>query len=467
LPGSTPKASSLFKPDDIFARGTEILLIDLPTALRVADSANPTIAFARARVEEAFGVLRQAEVTWLPNLDMGAAYFRHDGNIQNALGNIFPTSKSSLAVFGGTSLTVATSEVLFAPLIARRLVAAQEAASQAVTNDIQLRVALAYLDLLQAYSQLAVNADLLARDEVVLQRAKVADDTQLFKSGADYPRIRTEYQGRLQERVVIRGAIRVASSRLARLLLLQPTVALVPAEPAVLPITLIPEDGPIEPLIDQALQYRPELAESRALIAASEARLRQSRLEPFLPHLGVSYYGGTFGGGRNDFMGDFRGRGDGTVQAVWELRNFGLGNIAETRVRRAQVTEANLHALEMQALVADEVNSAVQVARARREELTHAQEAIRQAMEMFRRLDLISFGMTGKQKELESLEPLLAIQALAQARAQYLGAVMDYNRAQFQLFAAVGIPPLGLPPRSAVVPLEVPPAPPTYVPPQQ
>ena len=464
--GCAPAEPPLFGPNDIFAPGTEVLLIDLPAALRVANGGNPTIAFARARIDEAYVRLEQAQLMWIPNFEMGTVYLRHDGNIQNATGVVFETSKSSLTLFGGPTLRIGTSDAFFAPLIARRLVEAQAANSRAVTNDIQLNVALAYLDLLQGYGQLAINADILARDREVLRRAAVADQTQLAKTGADLPRIQTEYQLRLQERISIRGQIRVASSRLARLLLLQPAVGLVPADPALVPLTLIPEDKPIGELIGQALMNRPELAASQALIAASEVRLRQARLDPLLPRLEVSYYGADFGGGQDSSVNNFRARGDGTAQAVWSLQNFGLGNLAQTKLRRVQVNEANLHAREVQAQVGDEVNQAVQIALARREALAAGQEAIEQAVEMFRRLDIIAFGMTGPKKELESLEPLLAIQALAQARGQYLNSVLDYNRAQFQLFAAVGLPPLEAPPKAAVVPVEVSPVPTVYVPPR-
>jgi len=47
---------------------------------------------------------------WLPNLDMGTTYLRHDGNIQNAAGIVFRTSKSSLAFFGGPTLWGATAD---------------------------------------------------------------------------------------------------------------------------------------------------------------------------------------------------------------------------------------------------------------------------------------------------------------------------------------------------------------------
>jgi outer membrane protein TolC len=324
------------------------------------------------------------------------------------------------------------------------------------------------MDLLQAFGQLAVNADLLARDQEVLRRATIAENTELAKTGADINRARTEVQLRLAERINLRGQVRVASSRLARLLLLRPSVGLLPVDPVVVPLTLIPEDSPLDALVDEAIAWRPEMAESRALISAGEARLRQAQLDPALPHFQVSYLAGGFGGGINDEFSNFKGRGDATAGAYWELRNMGLGNLAENRTRRIQVGEATLHLREVQGLVCDEVVRAAQIARVRRESLGNAQSAVREAIEMYRKLDVIAFGMLGPKKELESVEPILAIQQLAQARYQYLAAVMDYNRAQFQLYTAIGQPSLEAVGKIRPQPVEVPPTPvPPYTPPRQ
>jgi outer membrane protein TolC len=459
-----PACTPLFSPDDIFPAGTEVLPVDLPTALRLADASNPTVALARLRVAEAYARLDEAQLLWLPNLQAGTQYLRHDGEIQNALGLVFPTNKSSIFVVGGAVADVRTADALFLPLIERRLAQAQAAEGRAVSHDVQLEVALGYLDLLQAYAQLAVNADLLARAREVLNQAEIAQNTQLAKSGADVNRARTEVQLRLTERTFLRGQVRVASSRLARLLLLPPTVGLLPADPVVVPVTLLPEDGPLEPLVNQALAGRPETERARALVAAGEVRLRQGRLDPLLPRLQVGYTAGGFGGGINDQIHNFNGRGDGTAAAVWELRGLGFANAAENRVRRIQVGEANAFLQEVQARVADEVVEAAQVARARREALDSAQAAVREAVETYRKLRVIAFGMTGPKKELESLEPLLAIQLLAQARGQYLNAVMDYNRAQFRLYTAVGQPSLEALGKACRQPVEVPVTPPPYAP---
>ncbi len=459
-------AAPLFTTDDIFYPGTEVMRIDLPTALRIADAGNPTIALARARVEEAYGRVRQAELLWLPDLQAGTAYYRHDGEIQNSTGVVFQTSKSNASAIGGAVLNVDSGEALFAPLISRRVAEAQAAASRAVNNNIQLDVALAYLELLRTYGQLAVNADLLARDREMLRRTREATNAQLAKTGADINRAEAEVQLRLAERITLKGRVRVASSRLARLLLLQSTIALIPSEPVVVPVVLVPETAPADEMVDVGLLTRPELEEGRSLVAASMARQRQAKLKPLLPQLQIYYESGVFGGGQDATMSNFNARGDGGAAAVWELRNFGLGNLALNRVRTAQVREADLHVLEVQAQVSDEVNSAVQIARARREVLDSAQEAVRQAVEEFRKLDLISFGMTAPKKELDTLEPLLAIQELGQARLQYLNAVIDYNVAQFQLYTAMGRPSADALPKASATPVNVPTVPTPYQPPK-
>jgi outer membrane protein TolC len=440
----------------VFREGTEVLPIDLPTALRLASASNPTIALARQRAEEAYARLEQARLAWVPDLVTGPAYLRHDGRLQDTLGNLVTTSKGSLFEGGGAALRVETSDALFGPLVARRLVQASRAASVAVEHAVQLDVALAYLELLLVHGQLGVNADILARDQELQRRAEAAERAGLTKTTADPNRARAEVQLRLQERINLIGQMRVVSARLARLLLLRPTVGLVPAEPAVVPVRLVNEECPLDDLVALGLMNRPELAESRALVAASLARWRQARLGPLFPRLEVSYFAGAFGGGINDSLNHFGARGDGIAQAVWELHNLGFGDRARARERRAQYNEATLHVVELQARVAEEVTAAAQSAQTRRETLLAAQQAVREAAEMWRKLERASFGILGPRRELDSLEALLAVQTLAQARTSYLNDVIEYNRAQFQLFAALGQPPLLALPQAEPVPVEVP-----------
>jgi outer membrane protein TolC len=434
-------------------RISDPLPIDLPTALRLADSSNPTVAVARARVAEAYARQRQAEVYWLPTITSGVVYDRHDGQIQDTSGNILTNSHQSLFAGGGAVARVNTADALFLPLIARRLTAAEAAAARATALNIQLDVASGYLDLLSVNASHAINADTLARAEEMLRLATAADKAGLNKTSADVPRAQTEVSQRRQEAIDLQGRAAVASARLAQLLLLDPGVDLVPADPAVVPITLVP-DGPLPEIIVTASAYRPELAATRALTAAAQTRLRQAQVAPFIPRLEVSYIAGTFGGGMNSDMANFGGRGDATAQATWELKNLGLGNVAATREREAQLTGANARIVEVQAQVSAEVVAAAKVAHYRLQTLDVSQQAVRQAIEMYRRLEASSFGMAGNRAQYDALEPLLAIQALNQARVQYLAEVIEYNRAQFRLYTAMGQPPLCALP-GTTVPVEV------------
>jgi outer membrane protein TolC len=433
----------------------ETLPIDLPTALRLVDSANPTVAVARARVQEAFARQRQAEVLWLPNLQGGPSYVRHDGLLQNSSGLVFPVSKWNSFVGGGALMTFQVADALFEPLVARQLVQAESARAQSVSHNTQLDVALTYLDLLEVYGRLAVNAEILAYAEEMLRTALVGRLAGLGKTPADTTRARTEVELRRTERIALETQAAEFSARLAQLLLLAPTVDVRPVEPTIVPVILISTDGPLEELVATGLLNRPELAESRSLVAAALAQWRKTRVAPFVPRLDVNYAAGHFGGGLHDETEQWGGRGDGAAQAVWELHNLGLGDLAQARAGRSRYNQANYHVAEVQAQVAAEVAVAAKTARARKASLEHAQNAVRQAEETWKRLYGGAFGMNVRERRYDPLEPLIAEQQVAAARNQFIHEIIEFNKAQFKLYTALGQPPLEALPGAISQPTEV------------
>lgn len=407
--------------------------------------------------------MREAELAWLPDLRGGPAYMRHDGEIQNAAGVVFGTSKQNFFTGGGAALSWSTSDIYFGPLIARRLAQAQQAAAQAVEYNVQLEAALTYLDLVRVYAALAINANILGRVDEMVQSARAGEKAGMGKTPADINRALTELSLRRTERAELQGEVGVASARLAQLLLLQPTVRLRPEEPPLVPVVLVSLEQNVDDLVAEAIANRPELREGRRLEEAAQARWQQARINPFVPRLEVSYSAGLFGGGQNDQMSNFSGRSDGLAQAIWEVHNLGTGDIAEARARRAVVSQANFRIAEVQARVAAEVATAASVVVARHESMASSQEAIRQATEMWRRLEKASFGMADR-KLYDPLEPLLAEQALAQARLRYLNDVIEFNKAQFRLYWAMGQPPVCAVPAPETLPVDVPVVPGPYTP---
>lgn len=438
------------------ATAAVVLPIDLPTTLRLANASNPTIGLARARVEEAYQRYQQASVLWLPNLTVGSQYNRHDGQIQAVRGDVFTTSRSSLFAGGGAVARFDLSNALFLPLVAKKLTDAEAARTQAVTNNIQLDSALAYFDLLQVHGAIAVNADTLARAEQMLNRADAADKTGLSRNKSDVDRAKTEVEVRKQEAIVLRGRAAAASARLARLLLLDPSVQLVPADETVLPVTLLPPTCSLESLLQIGYSQRPEMFLAQSQFDANEVRLRQAQLGPLLPNVQLEYLAGDYGGGVNSSLTNFNGRGDGTAAVFWELRNLGLGNLAQVREREASVTQSRYYQQEIQARVGAEISESARLASARFQSLTNAQNAVSSAAEMYRKLLETSFGMIGPRAQYDALEPLLAIQALNQARSIYLNEVIEFNRLQFRLYTAIGQPTLESLSTAMPTPLRVP-----------
>lgn len=433
--------------------------IDLPTALRLADANNPTVGVARARVREAVAQYDRARVQWVPTLTAGPSFFYHGGVDQNRRGDIFTVSRGYFALGAGPTLRVDVGDALYGPLVARQGVRAATATAQAVGNATQLDVAIAYLDLAELQAAAAINADILDRTEQILKSALAGAKGGINKTGADVNRAATEVNLRREEGLVLRGRVAGASARLARLLLLDPTVELVPCEPAIVPLVLVPGDNTVAQLVQTALRARPEMTAAQAGVSAANSMVRQAQMAPLLPKVQADFIGGGLSGGRGDDFSPLQSQYNAGVALVWNVESFGLGNAAQVRGRRAGYDAALYRLRDTEALVSAQVVEAAQMSGARYATLEPAQEAVKQALEMYRKFRDVSFVMPAGPKgqpQFDALEILTAVQALNQARVQYLQQVIEFNRSQFRLYAALGQPPLCAPDTAAAQPLAVP-----------
>ena len=165
-------------------------------------------------------------------------------------------------------------------------------------------------------------------------------------------------------------------------------------------------------------------------------------MAPLLPRVQADFIGGGLSGGRGNDFSPLQSQYNAGVALVWNVEAFGLGNAAQVRGREAGYDAALYRLREVEALVASQVVEAAEMSGARYEALEPAQEAVRQALEMYRKFRDVSFAMVGPKGQLQfdALETLTAVQALNQARAQYLQQVVEFNRSQFRLYAAIGQP---------------------------
>ncbi|MEX2171489.1 MAG: TolC family protein [Pirellulales bacterium] len=443
-------AEDVAKPTEAAPLTDNTIPIDLATALQVAAGQNPQVAYTRQRIQQAFAQMRAADVLWVPSLRAGMNYNKHEGRIQDVAGRMIETSRGSVYTGLGAQAVGAGSpavpgllmdfelrDAIFQPRIAERMVGARQQASRAVTNDTLLDTAVAYIDLLEAHQVEAVAKQTEEHaGRLVELTGSFAQTGQGLVSDAD--RSLAELSVRQIDSNRASEAVQVASVRLARLLSQDPTRQIVPVEPALIPIDLVPLDCVLPELVAIGLSNRPELAESQYLVGAAVERLRSERNAPLLPSvlLGLSYGGN--GGGIGSDITNFGDRLDFDAVAFWEIRNLGFGEQAARSEARSGVEQARWRQVQAMDQVASDVAEAYAQVVARKAQIGLAQAGIRAATESYRRnIDRI------REAQGLPIETLQAIQAMDQAQRQYVRAVADYNLAQFSLQRALGWPVSG------------------------
>ncbi len=394
----------------------------------------------------------QAKVLWIPNLNFGVDYFRHDGYQQNLFtGANFSKDRQSFFTGAGPSLNVGVTDAIFQPLASRRIVAARQADVQAARNDALLSVTQAFFQLQDSRGRLFGAHASITRAERLVQFAKALAPSLI--APLEINRAQAELQSLRQTRQAAIRDWRVASARLAEILLLDPGTLMEPIEPPFLVLTLLPDSPPADELMYIALANRPEIASRRDLAAAAEKILKQERSRPFLPQLYIlspatangQIAAGNFAGGPNQYLSANNSRFDIELSAVWQLQNAGVGNVGRIRQRKAELGVAELELTRTMFRVRSEIAQAVARLQTSRIRVRETQEGVDQAIQSADK-NFVGLSQTTRPAgELLRLvvrpqEVVAAIIALQTAYEQYSQAVNEYNSAQFELYRALGRP---------------------------
>jgi outer membrane protein TolC len=166
----------------------------------------------------------------------------------------------------------------------------------------------------------------------------------------------------------------------------------------------------------------------------------------------LGYSAGSFGGGSDRAFtgilqangsilqqarfGNFNSREDFDAMMYWSLRNLGVGNLALIRVSRSQLRQSELRAVETLDLVRAEVASAQARVLARFAQIEINEKAIKSGQFAFNE----DFARIRNGVGLP-IELLDSLRLLGRSRFAYLDAIVDYNRAQFEMYVALGQPP--------------------------
>jgi len=408
--------------------------IDLVTVLRLAGAESIEVKIYQQHLEAARAELAAAGSRFLPDLNVGVVYRRHDGRIQETEGSILEVSKSSLGSGPGLSLHVDPAEAYFARLEALQVVDAVAEGGRRTRAEVMLRSALGYLDLLRAMAlvEVATEARDHARAQAELSRRMVDVQAELRVNLARAQAAQARDEQRL---LAAKNEVRNASVRLNVLLRLDPGTVLVPTEDRIEPLTLVSPEKELSDLIESAVETRPDLKELAALSRAASERRSGAKISPWVPDLDVALGWHNFGGGRNDNFGSFGDRFDVGAGLVWTFEGFGFGDVARARRATAAARAARLEVEGKREEIAGEVIRTWETISSLRASIDAAHsrvEASREAAELVE-----ARYQSGDAIQLEILE---AQRDDAESRAALVHAIIEYSKAQnllhYQVYGA-------------------------------
>lgn len=416
------------------AGSTNLHVIDLPTALRLAGADNLEVRLAQERVAGAEALQDQARAKFFPWIQPAVGYRRHEGNIQDTTGVIFDASRQSYTAGAALIAQVDFGDAIYSSLAAKQRVIAARQESEAQRQQSMAEAAAGYVELARAQGAVEVAGEALriaadyANQVTQAVEAGIAFKGDQFRAGG-----RVQQNRQLQTRA--QADRRVAAARLAQVLRLDPGTDLEPAAADLAPLTLVDANAALSTLISRALSARPELRGVEADIAAASAERKGATVGPLIPTLGASanFYG--LGGGRNDDWGNFGGGQDYFVGLSWRIGSGGLFDRGRKREASSKERQVTLEQQRWVDQVTREVVESYTRARSFEQQWEMSRSALDAAVETLRlsreRRDF-GVGMV--------LETLQAEQDLTRARLDYLGLIAAANRAGFELQRAIGAP---------------------------
>ena len=414
--------------------GTNLVYpIDLPTALRLAGTQNLDIQIAREHLKEAQANRASALEQFFPWIAPGVAYHRRDGVAQAVPSGVISDAHFQ-SYSPGAALTaqLALGDAIYNSLAAKQLVKASGEALETQRQDSILSAAQGYFDLAKAKALVEVvrQARATSEDYRVQLHAGVAAGIA-FRGDELRVQSQTEHY-----EITLRQALeqqRVAAAHLAQLLHLDARVELIPQETELAPLTLFETNTPLDRLVGQALASRPELKQSQAFISGARAGKDGAVYGPLIPSLGAQAFAGGLGGGPDRGPSNFGAEGDYTVGLSWKIGPGGLFDSGRVNASKARLAAARLSDARLKDLIISQVVAGLARVQSLAGQIELAKHNLTTATETLR--------LTRERKQFGVgvvLEDVQAQQDLTQARSEYVTALAEHNKAQYELGKAVG-----------------------------
>lgn len=432
------------------------LPINLATALRLADGRPLVVAAAQASAWVADAQLQRAKVLWVPQFNMGFDYIRHDGfgpdfnRGLNTPERPMNQNINFLYAGGGFIQMNAAADIFFTPLAARQVLNSRRWDIQTAKNNAMLSTAQAYFNVHRHRGTYAGALDVVRRGQQLVDRVVRLSEDLVPKAEVDRAkRMLADFE---QQAASAREEWRVASADLTQVLRLDPRAVVVPLEHDHLQLTLIDPARSLDELIPIGLTNRPELAAQQPLVQATLVRIRQEKLRPLLPSVLLNGFQTPneliqFGGqgiGAGDTLNLWSFRSDVSPQVLWQFEGMGLGNLARVKEQRGEQSRALVELFRIQDAVAADVTRTQARLQSAALRVVQAERSLQEALLTY---DKNYEGLRQTTRFANMLvqvyrpqEAVAALEHLKKSYNEYFATVAEYNRAQFQMFHALGYP---------------------------
>jgi outer membrane protein TolC len=408
----------------------QVLAIDLENVARVANVDNIDILKARQQVEASQGQLESAGAAILPVVGPGIVLNHLQGVDINNLGILQAAHFSTLNPAVLVRWAVNPGQSYFNVLASKKRLLATKQQDTAVTMQVIKTAALQYYDLVLAQARVAVARDVLAEAQefVRLARRRYDAQTGLF---VDVTRGDAVLADRQQDLALALNDFNKASVALGSTLDLDPTVTLVPRARELARRALVRGDLGIDQMLALAVQWRPDLQSVNTLLVAADDDTKAIIWGAGTPNLQATYQAGKFGS--RTATQDFPARGQETSSANvgWVFNPVVFGQVRTSgAVTQIAVLDAERLLEEVKAQVVVSAQDSLTYARLipiAEKQVTAAQDAMRVTQQNFQ----IGTGLF--------LDVLQTEDAVSQARLRHASAITNYNKAQVNLLAALGL----------------------------
>jgi hypothetical protein len=233
---------------------------------------------------------------------------------------------------------------------------------------------------------------------------------------------------------------------------LDPRAVVVPLERDHLQVTLIQPARPLDELIPIGLTNRPELASQQALVKSVAQQIRREKGRLLMPSVLLNGFQtpneylqfGAQGIGANSKLNNWSFRDDVSPQLMWQYEGMGFGNAARIKEQRGEQSRTIIELFKVQDGIAAQVTRTQARLQSAAVRVVQAERAMREAIITFDGnyeglRQTTRFGNVLVQAY-RPQEATAALEHLMEAYDDYFATVADYNRAQFQMFHALGYP---------------------------